>query len=109
MSEISISVPADGCGGFSVSGLIAREPADEAPPASDPIPESASRLLRCMAHQCRFNDGAGGCSFSLLEIGNTGICAKYEERTEEQLREYLARMGIGAEAINYAVERLGRK
>lgn len=56
-------------------------------------------LAACYATCCRFNNGGGGCRFMGLEIGKSGRCLNYEERTPEKLRAYLEERGLPPKAI----------
>lgn len=56
-------------------------------------PQQTTGLAACYAAVCRFNR-SGQCSFIGIEIGKGGGCMSFEERTEEQLRQYLVARGL---------------
>ncbi len=69
--------------------------AQQTVPAPQP---QATVLAACYAGTCRFNHG-GVCNILGLEIGKSGRCLNYEERTPEKLRAYLEERGLPPKAI----------
>lgn len=59
----------------------------------------ATALAACYAAGCRFNNGNGSCQFIGLEIGKSGRCLNYEERTPEKLLAYLEERGLSQKEI----------
>ena len=62
----------------------------------------ATMLAACYASACRFNHG-GTCNILGLEIGKSGRCLNFEERTTDKLRQYLAERGLPDAAIEQII------
>lgn len=77
--------------------------AQQTVPAPQP---QATVLAACYAGTCRFNHG-GVCNILGLEIGKSGRCLNFEERTTEKLRQYLDERGLTEAAIKQIIAEAG--
>ena len=66
------------------------------------IQPQATVLAACYAKGCRFNNG-GVCNILGLEIGKSGRCLNFEERSTENLRQYLVERGLTPAAIEQVI------
>ena len=71
-----------------------------------PAQPQATVLAACYAGTCRFNHG-GVCNILGLEIGKSGRCLNFEERTTEKLRQYLEERGLTEAAIKQIIAEAG--
>ena len=67
-----------------------------------PMTQQQTAGLTCYAAACRFNRG-GCCNILALEIGKSGRCLNFEERTADKLRQYLAERGLTQAAIDQII------
>lgn len=65
-------------------------------------PNTQTAGLTCYAATCRFNR-AGMCNILALEIGKSGRCLNFEERTADKLRQYLTERGLPQAAIEQII------